>query len=131
MKQPRMSPKKRSPSRKPGTSKGLNNTDQTPCLLVLTTVNSQEKALALAEIIVGEKAAACVSVIPTVHSIYRWQGAVESETEVLLLIKTKEDSYQAVESLIRRNHPYDVPEIIALPISRGEKNYLSWLSENS
>ena len=85
----------------------------------------------MASLLVAEKAAACVTISSSVTSFYRWQGKVEQEEEVILIIKTIEDNYQKVESTIKENHHYDVPEIIALPINLGEKSYLKWIKENT
>ncbi|MDR2838946.1 MAG: divalent-cation tolerance protein CutA, partial [Azonexus sp.] len=88
-------------------------------------------ANAIALAVVEEKLAACVNLLPRVQSIYRWQGAVESASEVPLWIKTTADRYAALEARIRELHPYDVPEIIAVPINQGLPAYLKWLAEET
>lgn len=98
-------------------------------ILIVTTTNKPDEAEKLAGLLVKEKKAACVSISSPVKSVYRWQGNVEIEAEIMLFIKTLKANYQQVERLIRENHGYDVPEIIALPIVRGEEQYLSWLRE--
>lgn len=97
-------------------------------LLVLTTLPDRASAERLAAALVEQKLAACASVQAECQSIYRWQGAVESASEVPLQLKTTAARYPALEAAIRAAHPYDVPEIIALPISHGLPAYLSWLA---
>ena len=96
--------------------------------LVITNCPDEETANRIALAVVEEKLAACVNILPRVQSIYRWQGAVESAVEVPLLIKTTAAAYPALEAAIRESHPYDVPEIIALPITAGLPAYLNWLA---
>ena len=86
-------------------------------LIVITNCPDEETANRIALAVVEAKLAACVNILPRVQSIYRWQGAVESAVEVPLLIKTTAAAYPALEAAIRERHPYDVPEIIALPIT--------------
>lgn len=100
-------------------------------LLILCTAPNDEVAATLARGIVEAKLAACVSIVPSVRSIYVWKGELEDESEVQLLIKTRRARYEALERWILENHPYDVPEIIALPIERGSKRYLAWLEEQT
>ncbi|WP_295454724.1 divalent-cation tolerance protein CutA [uncultured Thiodictyon sp.] len=103
-------------------------TPQTDCRLVFCTCPDQETAVRIAERLVGERLAACVNLLPGLTSIYRWQGAIERETEVLLLIKTVAGHLPALTETLRGLHPYAVPEIIALPITEGLPDYLSWVS---
>lgn len=100
-------------------------------LLVITNCPDEAVANAIALALVEEKLAACVNILPRVQSVYHWQGAVESASEVPLLIKTAADRYPALEAAIRARHPYDTPEIIALPISHGLPAYLSWVEAES
>ncbi|PKO89611.1 MAG: divalent-cation tolerance protein CutA [Betaproteobacteria bacterium HGW-Betaproteobacteria-12] len=100
-------------------------------LLLITNCPDEGVANALALTLVEEKLAACVNILPRVQSLYRWQGAVESASEIPLLIKTTSARYAALESRISELHPYDVPEIIAVPISRGLPAYLNWLAEET
>jgi periplasmic divalent cation tolerance protein len=99
-----------------------------PTLLVLTNCPDEESANAIALALVEERLAACVSILPRVQSIYRWQGAVESATEVPLFIKSTATNYPALEAAIRDRHPYKVPEIIALAVERGLPAYLDWVT---
>ena len=96
--------------------------------LVITNCPDEETANRIALAVVEAKLAACVNILPRVQSIYRWQGVVESAAEVPLLIKTTAAAYPALEAAIRESHPYDVPEIIALPITAGLPAYLNWLA---
>jgi len=100
-------------------------------LLVLTNCPDETVANAIALAVVEEKLAACVNILPRVQSIYRWQGAVESASEIPLLIKSTATCYPALEKRIAELHPYDVPEIIALPIAQGLPAYLNWLAEET
>ena len=99
--------------------------------LVITNCPDEETANRIALAVVEEKLAACVNILPRVQSIYRWQGAVESAVEVPLLIKTTAACYPALEAAIRERHPYDVPEIIALPVTTGLPAYLNWVAEET
>ena len=96
-------------------------------LLILTNCPDEETANAIALALVEAKLAACVNILPRVQSIYRWQGVVESATEIPLFIKSTVTNYPALEAAIRARHPYDVPEIIALPIQVGLPAYLNWV----
>lgn len=98
-------------------------------ILVQCTIDTPQQATELAEILVDAQACACVNIVPGLQSIYRWQGQIEHDSETLLLIKTTQAGYAQLEALIQQHHPYDVPEIIALPISHGSKDYLTWLSQ--
>jgi periplasmic divalent cation tolerance protein len=97
-------------------------------LLVMTNVPDQISAETLAAALVEERLAACVTILRPSRSIYRWRGSVESADEVPLLIKTTEARYASLEEAIRSRHPYETPEIIALPIVRGLPDYLAWVA---
>ena len=97
-------------------------------LLVLTNLPDAASAEQLARALIECRAAACVNVLPACRSIYRWQGAVEVATEIPLLIKTTRAAYPLVEEIIRTQHPYDVPELIAISITDGLPAYLNWLA---
>lgn len=98
--------------------------------VVLCTCPDDRTARDVAAALVEEQAAACVNIVPGLRSVYRWQGAVEEDEELLLLIKTTAASYPAVERIIRARHPYDVPEIIAASLAAGLPAYLSWIGES-
>src|SRR5262245_14091381 len=102
--------------------------DTVDALVVLTTLEKQEDGERLATLLVEAALAACVQIMPSMTSIYRWQGAVERANEVLLLIKTTRAAYPRLETTIKENHPYQTPEIIALPVEAGSEEYLSWLA---
>lgn len=97
--------------------------------LVLTTCPDAKCAGDLANALVGEKLAACVSILPPMQSVYPWQGRIESASEQLLLIKSTADRYPAIQDRIRELHPYELPEIIAVPIVDGLPEYLAWLQQ--
>ncbi|MDD5532966.1 MAG: divalent-cation tolerance protein CutA [Syntrophales bacterium] len=96
---------------------------------VSTTTESREDAGRIAAALVERGLAGCVQVIGPIASTYRWQGKIETATEWLCLIKTSRDAYDRVEKSIRELHPYEVPEIIAVPLTQGSRNYLAWLGE--
>lgn len=96
-------------------------------LLVITTLPDAAHAHALATALVEAKLAACVNILAPCRSVYRWQGQIEDATEVPLLIKTTAERYAALEAAIRQQHPYELPEIIAVPIDRGLPDYLAWV----
>ncbi len=98
-------------------------------LVVLTTVTNSEDAKSLADAIVHQRLAACVQILPPMISVYAWEGKVQSESEVLLLIKTLDEKFSELEAYILANHPYDVPEIVAIPANRVSQGYNSWLTE--
>ena len=97
-------------------------------LLILTNLPDLASAEKLARTLVDNRAAACVNVLAPCRSIYRWQGAVEEGDEIPLLIKTSTVNYARVEEIVRTHHPYDVPELIAIPITHGLPAYLDWLA---
>ena len=97
-------------------------------LLIFTNLPDVPAARALAQRLVADRLAACVNILPVVESIYRWQDSVEQASEVTLLIKTVQERYDELEAAIRAAHPYQVPEIIAVPIVAGLPAYLDWLT---
>ena len=96
-------------------------------LVVLTTVESGKQAQELSQRLVERSLAACVQVLGPISSTYWWKNKVEAAQEWLCLVKTREDLYPEVEAAIGEIHPYEVPEIVALPIILGSRSYLSWL----
>ena len=100
-------------------------------LLALTTFPDIDTAQRISRQIVQAKLAACVNILPQAQSIYIWQGEECNEPECVALIKTTEGTYSELESLIREHHPYELPEIIATPITNGSKKYLTWLTTNT
>lgn len=97
-------------------------------LLILTNLPDAASAEKLAFALVEARAAACVNVLSPCRSIYRWEGRLEAAEETPLLIKTTAVNYPKVEAIVRERHPYDLPELIALPITNGLPAYLDWLA---
>jgi len=98
--------------------------------LVVSTCPDQQSAELIAKALVEEKLAACVNIIPGLTSIYQWQGNIEKSSELLLIIKTKPGAWSRIKSAIINRHPYELPEIISIPITHGLPGYLSWIDEN-
>jgi len=96
-------------------------------LVVLTTTSSLEEAETLAERIVAEKLAACVQILPQMTSIYFWKGKIAKESEHLLMIKTLQEKFENLETFLSLNHPYSVPEIVALPVENVSESYMEWM----
>ena len=96
-------------------------------LLVLTNLPDRDSAEKLARALVEGRFAACANILGDATSVYRWQGALETAREVPVLIKARADRYDELESAIRTHHPYELPEIVAVPITRGLPGYLDWV----
>jgi periplasmic divalent cation tolerance protein len=96
-------------------------------LLCYCTCPDVASAQRIAEALVSEQLAACVNRLPEIHSTYRWQGAVTTDSEELLLIKTRAGSFEALRARLLELHPYDVPELIAVPVIYGHDTYLDWV----
>lgn len=103
----------------------------TQAILIITNVPDSAVAGKISRQLVENRLAACVNVLPPVNSVYHWQGAVEEATEITLLIKTTQNQYSKVEQKIVELHPYDVPEVIALPIVNGLPSYLGWIASET
>jgi len=97
-------------------------------IVVLMTAANGEEAARLADLLIGAHLAACVQILPEMESVYRWEGKIERQAEVLLLAKTTRSKFEELERAVRALHSYDTPEIIALPIVAGSAPYLEWLS---
>ena len=97
-------------------------------ILVITSLPDREAAQQLASRLVKERLAACVNILAPCESVYRWQGQIETAQEITLLIKTLRTHYGKVEKIIRQCHPYELPEIIAVPVTDGLPAYLEWLA---
>ena len=104
---------------------------ESQALAVYCTCPDQVVAERIAEAVVSERLAACVNLVPDVTSIYRWQGEIQRDAELLLIIKTRRTVYPQLEARIIELHPYQVPEIIALPIQAGSAAYLAWIADNT
>jgi periplasmic divalent cation tolerance protein len=100
-------------------------------LVVLTTLPDRASAEKLAEELVASKNAACVNLLPPCRSVYRWKEALQHDEEHPMLIKTTTERYADVEAAIRAGHPYELPEIIALPVERGLPAYLDWVTSET
>jgi periplasmic divalent cation tolerance protein len=100
-------------------------------LLVFTSLPNRANAERIAEELVTEGMAACVNIMAECTSIYRWQSKIERTNEIQLLIKTTRINYPELESLLRSKHPYEVPEIIAIPVSEGLPEYLNWVTQET
>ena len=100
-------------------------------IVVLSTVARAEDAERIGRALVTRGLAACVNVVPGLVSIYRWKGDVERAEEQLLLIKTRRETFAALREALVALHPYELPEVLALPIEDGHAPYLAWLDENS
>ena len=97
------------------------------CWIALTTLSSRERAEQLAEALVAERLAACVNVLGPVASIYRWEGKVERDEEVLLFIKTTGAGVAPLQTRVLELHPYDTPEFVAFEVGAGSAGYLDWV----
>ena len=100
-------------------------------LLVLTNLPDRDSAQRIAQVLVENRTAACVNILAECSSIYRWQGKTEMASEVPLLIKTTHAAYPRLEAAIRANHPYELPEIIAVPVIAGFAGYLQWVAQET
>jgi periplasmic divalent cation tolerance protein len=98
-------------------------------IVVLITAPSEEEAVKIATALVDEKLAACVNIVPGLRSIYRWEGKICDEREVLLMAKTKSSVFEKLKDRVRSLHPYTTPEIIAIPVTAGFEGYLKWVDE--
>jgi periplasmic divalent cation tolerance protein len=96
-------------------------------LVVLTNLPSRESAEKLADALIEGRLAACVNILAPCRSVYRWKDAIQHDEEHPMLIKTTAAGYTALEAAIRQRHPYELPEIVALPIERGLPAYLAWV----
>jgi len=102
-----------------------------PALVCFCTCPDADTAQRIADVLVGERLAACVSVLPGLRSVYRWQGAVERADEVLLLVKTGADRLDALTARVTALHPYELPELVAVEVAGGLAAYLDWVSEQT
>ncbi len=100
-------------------------------LVVITTVPDENLAVKITESLLQQRLAACVHTLPPGRSTYRWQGAIESSAEITLVIKSTAARYAELEADIRRLHPYEVPEILALPVEIGFPAYMKWISDET
>ena len=99
-------------------------------IIVLTTASTEKDALEIAKALVQREEAACVNIVPMIRSVYRWKGKVWNETEQMLMIKTVSAALADVKRTIKELHSYELPEILALPVSDGDENALSWIGSS-
>ena len=96
-------------------------------IVVLVTASSKKEAKKITNVILEKKIAACVNMIPGIKSLFHWKGKIDKASEVLLIIKTRKDLFKKLEKIVKQNHSYAVPEIIALSVVQGSKDYLDWI----
>jgi periplasmic divalent cation tolerance protein len=99
-------------------------------IVVVTTVGTEEQANLIAREIVARRQAACVNIVPGIRSIYRWQGKICKDGELLLVIKTLEDEFESIAATIRELHNYELPEILSFSVVRGERGFLQWIADS-
>jgi len=102
----------------------------TGIIVILSTCATQEEAEKLARLLLDRRLAACVNVIPHIRSYYRWKGAIESADECLLVVKSSRELFGSIGAVLEKEHSYEVPELLALPVVEGATNYLNWLLAN-
>lgn len=98
-------------------------------IVIFITASNEDEAARIAKALVGARLAGCVDIIKNIRSIYNWQGKVEDETEVLMIVKTQKPLFDSLMKKVKELHSYTVPEIIAMPIVEGSEDYLKWLRE--
>ena len=103
----------------------------TDAIVILSTVPDAEKAAEIARVLVDDHLAACVNIVPGLRSIYRWEGKLADDAEVLCIIKTARDRFDQVAARIKQMHPYSVPEVIALSVVKGFEPYLEWVRKST
>jgi periplasmic divalent cation tolerance protein len=103
----------------------------TDALVVLVTAPTPERAAEIARALVEERLAACGNVVQGIRSIYRWEGKVQEDAEALLVLKTTRARFDALRDRVLALHPYEVPEVIALPVEAGSARYLAWIAEET
>ena len=100
-------------------------------VVATTTTNSIKEARELAGFLVREKLAACVQIVPKIESIYEWEGRIQDDQEYLLLIKTREKRIDEIKKIMEKQHSYEVPEFLVLPVVDGLEDYLKWMEANT
>ena len=98
-------------------------------LIVFVTTPTVEDGRKIARILVNKKLAACVNILPWITSIYTWEGEICDDGEILLIIKTRADLFDRLSATVDKEHPYEVPEVIAIPLTAGAADYLHWIDE--
>lgn len=100
-------------------------------IVIFITASSRDEAKKIGQLLVEESLIACCNIVQSIESIFKWQGRLLHEEEALMICKTREDLFNAVEKRVRQLHSYEVPEIIALPIIQGAKSYLDWVAKET
>lgn len=98
-------------------------------IVVFITASNEDEAVRIARAILEDRLAGCINIIRDVRSIYTWQGKIEDESEVIMVIKTKKSLFNPLKEKVKKLHSYTIPEVIALPITEGSEDYLKWLKE--
>ena len=99
-------------------------------VVILTTAANEEEAHSIAELLLNQRTAACINVVPGVDSLFWWQGKLDSAKESILVIKTRASLVPEIVEIVKKVHSYEIPEIIALPITSGNADYLEWIDSN-
>lgn len=102
---------------------------KTDFIVVYVTVPDVDEAERIGRSLVEGRLAACVNIVPQIHSFFRWEGKVVDESEALLIVKTRRALFDSLRTHVKQMHPYDIPEVIALPVVAGHRPYLKWLDE--
>jgi periplasmic divalent cation tolerance protein len=97
--------------------------------IIYCTCPDMETASRISRLLISQHMAACVNQVPGITSIYEWEGKIEENNEVLLLIKSTEERFDSIKTLVIEEHPYELPELIAVPVSRGLPDYLDWIKQ--
>lgn len=100
-------------------------------IIVFSNCGSHEEARRVARALVDTRVCACVNIIPGIQSIYRWQGSIQEEAEWMLIIKTTRELFDRLSAELRKNHSYEIPEVIAIPIVEGNPDYLKWIDRET
>lgn len=108
----------------------IDASDVNEAIVVFVTTPNSEEAARLGEMMVAARLAACVQILPEMESVYRWQGQIERQKEVLLIAKTTRSKFEELEREVRAIHSYETPEIVALPLVAGSSPYLEWLNSS-
>ncbi|CAD2106237.1 cutA, putative [Plasmodium vinckei brucechwatti] len=101
-----------------------------PFVAVYVTTPSKEVAESISNILLNEKLASCINIIPGILSLYHWKGEIAKDNEFLMMIKTKKHLFDQIVKTVKSNHPYEVPEVISVPIQQGSSDYLNWISDS-
>ncbi|CXJ29339.1 cutA, putative [Plasmodium berghei] len=104
--------------------------NKNPFIAVYVTTPSKEIAESISNILLNEKLASCINIIPGVLSLYHWKGEIAKDNEFLMMIKTKKHLFGQIVKTVKSNHPYEVPEVISVPIHQGSNDYLNWISDS-